>query len=261
MKIFLILTVFFTLQFANAQKVSNNLIGHYKEVGDSTLYSYFTFDNNGKVDIMGFGKEDYFIKGDSLIVFTNKSDIFKFILTKNKLKGVSKWVDKGNWEKYDSIVVDNRKDNELAGRRANLLNEYYEKTRLNGPQMELLFDGDKMKNYKATINDLCLKELPKACVELFGLKLGGLESYLKKDTKKMTEDPEMISLAKKIIDLGEVEGYTVLGSYYCAVGKIDEGKINLNKAVELGSTKASLTLLGMEYDEMEKEETKKSSKK
>ena len=39
--------------------------------------TYFAFDGNGKVDIAGYGKGDYFVKGDSVVVFPDK-DIFIF---------------------------------------------------------------------------------------------------------------------------------------------------------------------------------------
>ena len=73
------LSILFVLiaNFAFGQKIKNDLHGYYKAESDTLLYSYFAFDGNGKVDITGFGKGDYFQKGDSLIIYPDKS-IFKF---------------------------------------------------------------------------------------------------------------------------------------------------------------------------------------
>ena len=61
----------------NAQEADNNLQGYFMTQSKESLYSYFAFDGNGKVDIAGYGKGDYFVKGDSVVVFPDK-DIFIF---------------------------------------------------------------------------------------------------------------------------------------------------------------------------------------
>ncbi len=71
------------------------------------------------------------------------------------------------WVKQDSTVASNRKDDTLAQHQAELLNEYYQKTRMNGTDLTMLFDDKLMQEYTNTLQDLCYKGLPKACMELF----------------------------------------------------------------------------------------------
>lgn len=251
-KILLILCLT-TALYANAQMVNNNLNGYYKAQSDTLMYSYLSFDANGKVDIMGMSEGDFFTNGDSLIVFPDKS-IFKFKIEDNKLIGTSDWVKDGVWVKHDSIIDNKRKDNNSALHQAALLNEYYLKTRMNGTDITMLFDDKLMLAYTNTLEDLCNKGLPKACMELFGVKLmnemGGIAAVLMPQKElKRTENQELVQLANKIIEMGEPDGHMLLGSYLYSIGQKEKGNSELEKAIELGSKKAILLQLNLSLEE------------
>lgn len=246
-----ILLALFAVTIGQSQMANNNLQGYFKDISGSNIYSYFSFDNNGKVNIMGMDNGDYFIKNDTLIVFPDKS-LFKFKVEKDKLIGVSNWVQDGVWllEK-DSIVINNRKTETVAQNRANLLNEYYEKTRKKNNQMELMFDENLMIEYKKTIESLCDRGLPRACFELLGLKImddmGGFAAAMNPEkSKPMTENPAIIALANKLIGWGEIEGYTQLANYYTMLKQEQKAKENFEKAINAGSTKAGLIVLELD---------------
>jgi hypothetical protein len=48
--------------YFNAQEADNSLQGYFMTTSKESLYSYFAFDGNGKVDIAGYGKGDFFKK-------------------------------------------------------------------------------------------------------------------------------------------------------------------------------------------------------
>ena len=52
-----------------SQKIDNNLLGEFVTDDKSQLQETFSFDNNGKVTIAQIGQGDYFIKGDTLIIY------------------------------------------------------------------------------------------------------------------------------------------------------------------------------------------------
>ena len=147
------------------------------------------------------------------------------------------------WVKQDSTVASNRKDDTLAQHQAELLNEYYQKTRMNGTDLTMLFDDKLMQEYTNTLQDLCNKGLPKACMELFGVKLinevGGIAAVLmpQKELKK-TENQELVQLANKIIEMGEPDGHMLLGSYLYSIGQKEKGNSEVEKAIELGKQKS-----------------------
>lgn len=249
-KTLLLLLILNTLA-TKSQIANNNLYGYYINTKGESLYSYFVFDNNGNVDIMGLDKGDYFIKSDTLIVFPDKS-MFKFKVENDKLIGVSNWVQDAVWElQKDSLVINNRKDDALAKKQAMLLNEYYEKTRMKNNQMDLLFDENLMNGYKKTIESLCDSGLARACFELLGLKImndmGGFAAAINPEkAKPMVENPAIIALANKLIAMGELEGYTQLGNYYTMLKQDAKAKEFYAKATQAGSKKATLQLLMQE---------------
>ncbi|MCD2423208.1 hypothetical protein LQ567_10590 [Niabella pedocola] len=221
---------------SNAQEITNRLQGYFKATSDTTLYSHFTFDGNGKVDIGGLGDGYYFQKGDSLILYPDKS-MFKFLLNGDQLQGVSEWVDGGVWTLAKDTVIENKRtDPEAADRVAGLMNRYYEVTSKN--KMALL--GATDDGFAGEIKNLCDSGLSKACLDYAGLKiienmgglgalLGGKELLLNKDA-----DPEVLALIEKALQLGDMEGYAVLGGYYSALQNQGKAKDVLEKGSELG---------------------------
>lgn len=63
----------------------------------------------------------------------------------------------------------------------------------------------------------------------------------------------MLALAHKIINMGEIDGYTILGGYLYAIEKTEEGIAALEKVVELGNSKAALTLFNLEMSKVDLE--------
>lgn len=216
-KLLVLIFTFSVTDNAFAQKADNALQGYYEEQGNETFYKGFSFDGNGKV-VGGLSDEDYFTRNDSLIVFPDKS-IFIFKIKKNKLIGISDWVKKGVWiQKKDSSEVNNRKNPEEAEKRAALLAAFYDKTKKIS-ELDALFSDDLLM-----INeDFCNRGLAKACLNTFGLKMmkytpGLLGAPEKIKEKKLKPHPELIKLSEKIVSLGDMKGYNVLGSYYYVIG-------------------------------------------
>ncbi|WP_172282526.1 hypothetical protein [Chryseobacterium sp. LAM-KRS1] len=252
---------FLSSYILSAQNADNSLQGYYKASSDDTLYSSFNFDGNGKVSIGDMDYGDYFTRNDSLIIYPDKS-IFIFKIKKGKLLGISNWVEKGVWvQKKDSSEVNNRKSPLDAQNKARLLAEYYDKTKSpSGSDLdfEALFSGktDEVNE------ELCNKGLAKACMNLFGLKMmkytpGLLTKPEKIASKKIQPHPELITLSKKIISMGEPEGYTVLGSYYYTLGLKEKAFKTWDEGEKNGSLKSGTTKALIEFqEELEKETAK-----
>lgn len=259
----LVLQLFFLFSYMlSAQEADNSLQGYYGAVNDKTLYNSFSFDGNGKVLISEINYGDYFTRNDSLIIYPDKS-IFIFKIKKGKLTGISNWVEKGVWvPKKDSSEINNRNSPTNAKKKAQLLAEYYDKTKkssVSGLDFEALVSGKT-----SGINEeLCNKGLAKACLNLFGLKMmeytpGLLNEPEKIASKKMKPHPELISLSKKIIDLGEPEGYTVLGSYYYTLGLKEKAFKTWDEGEKKGSIKSGSVKATIEFqEELDAEDKKK----
>lgn len=204
-----------------AQKADNALQGYYEEQGNETFYKGFSFDGNGKV-VGGVANGYYFTRNDSLVVYPDKG-VFIFKIRKGKLIGVSDWVDKGIWvRKKDKTEVNNRKDSEEAQKTATLLASFYDKTK-KWSELDALFSDELL----AINEDYCNKGLVKACINTFGIKMVQytpdlLDDPDKMKAKKLKPHPELIQLSQKIVNLGETEGYNLLGSYYLILGLQDK---------------------------------------
>lgn len=249
----LFILLFLSSYIISAQDADNSLQGYYKATDDKTFYTSFNFDGNGKVLISDMDYGDYFTRNDSLIIYPDKS-IFIFKIKKGKLTGISNWVEKGVWiPKKDSSEINNRKDPGAARKKAQLLAEYYDKTK-SPSKSDLDFEA-LLSGKTAGVNEgLCNKGLAKACMNLFGLKMmeytpGLLSSPEKIASKKIKPHPELIALSKKIIDLGEPEGYTVLGSYYYTLGLKEKAFKTWDEGEKNGSLKSGTTKALVEFQE------------
>lgn len=237
--------VFFLLTkcILSAQGADNSFHGYYESPSEDTLYNSFSFEGNGKVLISGMDYGDYFTRNDSLIIYPDKS-IFIFKIKKDELIGISNWVDKGIWtHKKDAPEIQKINDPLSLQKKAELLAEYYDKTKSSSKSdldLEVLLND---KTYE--INDqLCDKGLAKACMNLFGLKMikytpGLLSDPEKIPSKKIKPHPELIVLSQKIIDFGEPEGYTALGSYYYTLGLKKEAYKTWEEGEKNGSLKSA----------------------
>ncbi|PIF46253.1 hypothetical protein CLU96_3277 [Chryseobacterium sp. 52] len=245
----------------SAQEADNSLQGYYGTTNDKTLYKSFSFDGNGKVLISGMDYGDYFTRNDSLIIYPDKS-IFIFKIKKGKLTGISNWVEKGVWiPKKDSSEINNRFHPEEARKKAQLLAEYYDKTK--SPSASALDFEALLSGKTSGINDdLCNRGLAKACLNLFGLKMMEYTPRLLNDpgkiaSKKIKPHPELVALSKKIIEMGEPEGYTVLGSYYYTLGLKEKAFKTWDEGEKSGSLKSVTAKAMIEFqEELDKEDNK-----
>lgn len=247
-KIFFVF-LFLSVKFITAQAPDNSLYGYFEEKGNNTFYKSFNFDGNGKVFIADMDYGEYFTRNDSLIIYPDKS-IFIFKIKKDKLIGASEWVKKGTWIiNKDSTQIGNKVISPKSKEKAELLAEYYDKTKKSN-DLDVLFSDEFPK-----INEeLCNKGLAKACLNLFGLKMleytpGILSDADKIASKKLKPHPELIALSKKIIALGEPEGYTVLGSYYYTLGLRKEAFQIWDKGEKNGSHKSGMAKATVEFEE------------
>ncbi|MGU3375015.1 hypothetical protein [Chryseobacterium sp. M5A1_1a] len=245
-----------------AQKADNSFHGYYKADNNKTFYNGFSFEGNGKVLISDINYGDYFTRNDSLIIYPDKS-IFIFKIKKDKLIGLSNWVEKGSWtHQKDAPEIQKPYDSLNARKKAELLAEYYDQTKTSaksGLDLEGLASGK--------INDinekLCGKGLAKACMNLFGLKMLEYTPDLLTDpgkipSKKLKPHPELLLLSERIIELGEPEGYTVLGSYYYILGLKDKAFKTWDEGEKNGSLKSPQAKALIEFqEELDKEEKKK----
>ncbi|GAB0157088.1 hypothetical protein CHRYSEOSP005_23570 [Chryseobacterium sp. Alg-005] len=249
MKKILFLFFFLSVKLVMSQEADNSFYGYFEEKGDNTFYKSFSFDGNGKVLIADMDYGDYFTRNDSLIVYPDKS-IFIFKIKKDKLTGASEWVKKGTWIiNKDSTQIDKREISPKSKGKAELLAEYYDKTK-NTNDLDALFSEE----FPRINEELCNKGLAKACLNLFGIKMleytpGLLSDPDKIASKKIKPHPELIALSKKIVSLGEPEGYTVLGSYYYTLGMRKEAFQIWDKGEQNGSTKSGLTKATIEFEE------------
>jgi hypothetical protein len=250
-KIHLLIAMIIISNGINSQIIDNNLQGYYQAKSDSNMYSFFEFDGNGKVNITGIGTGDYFIKGDSLIIYPDKS-IFKFKIKNNTLVGTSSWVENETWIKKNTVVTNKRKEDGSSQKLALLLYEYYnsfgEKS-----SFDFVFDNENSKTKNKKINELCNQGLSKACLDYFGILLiadQGLGSFLNSDekTKPKDENSEIIALGNKIIAQGDPEGYTVLGAYFYVLGNKEKAVQLWNLGMEKGSQKSAVALMQIEEE-------------
>lgn len=246
-----VLTLLVAAVHGNGQEFTSRLQGYFQATTDTTLYNYFTFDGNGKMDIMGMGNGYYFQKGDSVIVYPDKS-IFKFLLKGDTLYGASEWVDGGAWALVtDTVVESKRTDPEAADRIARLMNDYYELKSSN--ETGFLTGADE--EYPLKMKNLCDSGLSKACLDYAGLKIlesmGGIMALLddKKTVEKKEADPEVLALIEKAIGMGDLEGYAVLGGYYAMLQNISKAKEVLEKGGELGCQRCVWAAFSIAMDE------------
>ncbi|MBO9620515.1 MAG: hypothetical protein J7539_15940 [Niabella sp.] len=264
----LLICLFVNLSICSqAQKITNELQGYFYEKADSSLYHFFVFDGNGKVNISGYDDGLYFQKGDTVIIYPDKS-IFKFLLKDHKLYGVSDWVANSVWEfNPDSVVAGRRSNAVQSDRFANLLFQYYELT----PKNQWAFLEDTVGRYSTALKTLCDSGLSKACLDLAGLKiseqLGGVMALLKgaPPAKKQQPDPEIMKILQDAIRTGDTNGYAVLGSYHALLGDLDRARDIYEQGNSLGCKKCALALFSMELEkeaqQLEASDKKKSTKK
>lgn len=261
-----ILFVFFSFS-AFSQNITNSLNGYYVNANENDLYSSFYFDGKGHAIINDAFQAEYFQKDNKLFVFPDKS-VFILKVDQNKLKGESSWVKKSTFKKstvptfeelvlFASNIVD-----------AKLLYEYYKLNFTDGTD-EINFSlFENEEDYLEKTTQLCNQGLTAACGAQFGIMymhaMGGFKNLLGDgDTNQQysfKENTELESLAKKIISLGDIKGYSLLGSYYYAIGNEEKAMETYQQGLEQGDQNSAAIILETELQKMIDEEVETEMK-
>ncbi len=211
---------------ANSQKIDNNLLGRY----EGLYSSHYEFDANGKV-IYNDKEGIFFTKGDSIIIFVDKSSD-KFIKVKNKIIGASKNIKDEEWSKKTIEVVSKRKNDETALKNANLLNEYYKAMNMKDPYLYLFANNINQEKIQK-VKNICEKGLGIACL---GYSDFLYFEYIKTGSEgKMAKNDEFVATCNKAIELGETKGHLSLGIYYKTIGEKQKALQELKKGKNKGN--------------------------
>lgn len=240
-----------------AQTATNDINGYFKNSKKDELYSSFHFNGKGHAIINDSYPAEYFIKNNLLYIFPDKS-VFIFKIEKNKIKGISNWVDKQIYKQtnppkntdleidFESYIID-----------PELLYQYYILNFNEGTDEASWDVFEDSENYTTKLQELCNKGLTTACGALFGMTYissnRGLESIF--ETKEVTQNSELETIANKIIALNDNRGYLLLGTYYYSLGETEKAKQLLIEASENGNVQAALKLFEIELLESLNEQT------
>lgn len=247
----LLLALLLIASNVNAQQAQNLLLGNFTTNCSSSYYRSLTFDNNGKLNIDASIAE-YFIIGDTLIAFPDK-DLFKFIIKGDSLYGVSDWVKDIVWNKTQEIVENKRTDHQKAAENAELLYEYYLKTRLNVDQLEQIFDRNKFEQYQSVLESLCNRNLIRACKEYFATlaleRMNEIKNASSDSTvKELTPNPKMLKIIEKVKSMDVDEGNFLEANYLIMTGQTEAGEKTLIDLVNSGNIQAASYFYSLKDD-------------
>lgn len=242
-----------------SQNITNSLSGYYKNSNKNDLYSSFYFDGKGHTIINDLFQAEYFQKDDELYIFPDKS-VFILKIDKEKLKGKSAWVKQSTFKK--SVVPNFDEPVAFATNAvdAKLLYEFY-KLNFNDGTDEIsfsLFEDEEMYLKKTT--ELCNNGLTAACGAQFGIlymqTMGGLETLLGDTDQQqpIPENTELENIANKMISLGDMRGYSLLGSYFYAIGNTEKAMETYQEGMEKGDQSSTAIILETELQKMIDEE-------
>lgn len=238
----LLFFLIFSISFLNAQNLSNNLKGTYTTKNKSAMYSSFHFDGNGKVKVNDYEDEYIFYeKNDSIFILVDKSPFVMVKNSKGVLKGITHWIENENF-KSSTKNFEYAPSNSNHQRYLQLLDQYYVLNFDKGFDLILEAQPD---HRMATIEEIqlgnkkiCDQDFELACVQEFAYRLtnmlGGLESYLNGTPVEVKDDKGLLDLGKKIIRLGNPDGYGLIASYYMALGDEEQSNNYLNQGLENG---------------------------
>jgi hypothetical protein len=247
----LLLVLLLIVSNVNAQQAQNLLLGNFTTNCSSSYYRSLTFDNNGKLNIDASIAE-YFIIGDTLIAFQDK-DLFKFIIKGDSLYGVSEWVKDIVWNKTQEAVEDKRINHQRATENAELLHEYYLKTRLNINQIEQISDRNKFEQYQSVLESLCNRNLIRACKEYFATlsleRMNEIKNASSDSTvKELTPNPEMLKIIEKVKSMDADEGNFLEANYLIMTGQTEAGEKILIDLVNSGNIQAASYFYSLKDD-------------
>lgn len=250
----ILVTAFLAITYTtSAQNSTNSLSGYYKVTKKDALYTSIHLDGNGHALISDSFQAEYFQKDDLLYVFPDKS-VFIFKIDKNQLKGISNWVAKSNYKKTEVPLNDDYERNfSTYVVNPNLLYEFYLLNFEEGTDEMKLDVLNDPEAYNAQLEKLCAKGLTSACGALFGMKYmeaaGGLSEILNDNATTIKEDKQLEKLAQQMIDAEDFRGYSLLGSYYYALGNVSKAKEIYTEGAEKGDEQSALVLFSLELEE------------
>lgn len=237
MKLFLsfVLIFFAGLFTILSAQPRNDLKGTY--VGNSK-YTY------NRIDLLGNGKSlinedivsEYYHENDSLFIFVNM-DVSIYSIEKSKLKGITKWQKNENLK----LVSKAEKNDEITfepSQRANWLKRFY----INNSQLKLskLMDNGMLPLYFEEINQenksLCEEGFDLGCVQNFSyLTLQLLDQDSQSVDNTSGHFDQLKSIAQRVIDLQNPDGYGLMYSYYVMKDEETIGEEFLDKGLSEGS--------------------------
>lgn len=234
-----------------AQNISNNINGYFKNTKKDNLYSSIHFNGKGHAIINDAYPAEYFIQDNLLYIFPDKS-VFIFEVEKNKIKGVSNWVEK---QTFKEATVPTNEEYEIIFEAytidPNLLQQFYSYNYNEKTDEVSWFAFEEPEEYLNEMQKLCDKGLTLACGALFGMKYieatGGFENLF--ENQQISENKELEKIAQKMVNLGDGRGYTLLGSYFLSLGNTEKAKEVLTIGSEKGNLQATLTLFELEVNE------------
>lgn len=242
MKNLLLLISLLTSIGIDAQTLSNNLKGSYTSNDKTTMYSSLHFDGNGKVKINDYEEEYIFYeKNDSLYVIVDKTPFTFAKKSKGELLGTSDWVE-GVKYKSKSKNFEYAPVNPSQAQYLKLLDQYYI---LNFKDAFELLLSSQPNDRNITMEDIqmknkmiCDQDFELACVQEFAYRItnmmGGIESMLNQTPAEITDDKGLLDLGKKIIRLGNPDGYGLISTYYSVLGNEEESNNYLKMGLENG---------------------------
>lgn len=242
-----------------AQDASNNLTGYFKNTKADDLYSSIYLDGKGHAIISDAFAAEYVQKGDQLYVFPDKS-VFIFKIEKGKLKGTSNWVKKSNFKLTEVPELDEAAAFSNHPVDARLLYDFYRLNYTEGTDETSFYAFENEADYFEQMEVLCDKGLTAACGAYFGMLYleasGGLNKLLEgNEEQKVEENPKMEEIAKRMISLGDVRGYGLLGSYYYALGKEEKAIQIYTEGMDKGDQNSVAVIFQLEMEKTINEET------
>ncbi|WP_322969550.1 hypothetical protein [Faecalibacter sp. LW9] len=261
MKNFLVLISLLASIGIDAQTLSNNLKGSYTSNNKTTMFNSFHFDGQGKVKVNE--NEDEYIfyeKNDSIYVIVDKTSFSFAKKSKGELLGTSDWVKdvkyKSKSKSFDYAPINPNQEKYLK-----LLDQYYE---LNFKEaFNLIFSSQPdnrlqlIENIQKKNQAICAKDFDLACVQEFAYRLtnmvGGLDRILNESSAEVKDDPGLLDLGKKIIRLGNPNGYGLIASYYLVLGNEEESDKYLNQGLEMGCKMCLEIEMNKLFKELEEE--------
>lgn len=249
--IWVILSVGITL---NAQTPSNNLEGYFKNNKKDALYTSIHLDGKGHALINEGFQAEYMQNGEKLYVFPDKS-VFVFKVEDGKLKGESNWVEKAVFRKNEVPFSEEPFAFPAYTVDPVLLFDFYKLNYKEGTDEGSFYMFEAEDDYLKKTMALCDKGLTSACGAYFGLlylqSAGGLNALLDKNALKgFSKNPQMEEVANRMITMGDVRGYGLLGSYLYAIGEEEEAHEIYKQGMEKGDQNCAAVLFQLELEKM-----------